>query len=241
MKKAIYVEGLSEMAFVYQMIKTYYDGNWNQFHISCINLRNVCTTPHPEDYGSEDAENQFLVRNVGNDESVVSLLIDDFEGLHHQGYSQVLGLRDVYSDNYMSQFSRSMKMADINNFMSSMQDTIKSIIDSKDLKLHFAIMEVETWLLEIADRHVFQDIDPRLTNDWISEKANINMDDNLENTIFHPYNALKKILESVDASYSKHWNEIKNIVYKLTKDDFESLRQSEKCISYNEFYDSVFE
>ena len=150
MKKAIYVEGLSEMAFVYQMIMTHYDKDWNQFHVSCINLRNTATTPQPEDYGDDGAENQFIVRNVGNDESVVSLLIDDFEGLQSHGYEQVIGLRDVYSENYKKQYGKSMASSAINDFMTSMQDVIQSCVKSEDLKLHFAIMEVETWLLTIA-------------------------------------------------------------------------------------------
>jgi hypothetical protein len=240
MKKAIYVEGLSEMVFVYQMIKTHFYEDWNQFHISCFNLRNASTTPHPEDYGCENAENQFLVRNVGNDESVVSSLIDDFNGLHDKGYVQVLGLRDVYGEKYKDQYGSSMNIADINDFMTSMQATIQSCVGSKDLSLHFAIMEVETWLLAIADNHVFQDIDSRLTDDWIKDKANVNMDEDMQNILYHPYVALKKILESVGKSYDKHWDDIKNIVYKLNKNDFESLRDSGKCSSYKAFYDSVF-
>jgi len=240
MKKAIYVEGLTEMVFVYRMIRTHYDEDWNAFHISCINLRNDNTTPHPEDYGYEKAGNQFLVRNVGNDESVVSLLIEDFDGLHAQGYEQVIGLRDVYSESYKSQFNHSMESKDIHNFMSSMQETV-SCKGSKDLKLHFAIMEVETWLLAIADNHVFRDIDSRLTDEWIGEKANVDMDDDLEHTIFHPYHALKAIMQSVDVSYSKHWDDIKNIIYKLNKDDFEYLRHSGRCDSFKTFFDSVFE
>lgn len=50
----------------------------------------------------------------------------------------------------------------------------------------------------------------------------------------------KAILESVGQTYDKHWYDIKNIIYKLKHDDFESLYHSEKCNSYRIFYDSVF-
>ena len=101
-------------------------------------------------------------------------------------------------------------------------------------------MEVETWLIEISRKHVFQDLDNRLTADWINKNMQINIDGNLEYAIFHPYVALNQILKSVGISYSKHWDDIMRIVYKLEKDDFDSLYQSEKCSSYKIFYDSVF-
>lgn len=240
MKKAIYVEGLSEMVFVYRMIRTHYNDDWSMFHISCINLRNPERTPRPEDYGDEAAKIQYLIRNIGNDESVVSLLLEDFDSLHSRGYEQVIGLRDVYSDNYKNQYCNSLKPKDINSFIQSMQETIGLCRNSKNLKLHFAIMEVETWLIEISRKHVFQDLDNRLTADWINKNMQINIDGNLEYAIFHPYVALNQILKSVGISYSKHWDDIMRIVYKLEKDDFDSLYQSEKCSLYKIFYDSVF-
>lgn len=85
MKKAIYVEGLSEMTFVYQMLLTHFDSDWMQVRINCVNLKNADTTPKPDDYGADDAPNQFLLRNVGNDESVSSMLIEGYDSLKNAG------------------------------------------------------------------------------------------------------------------------------------------------------------
>lgn len=38
MKVAIYVEGITEAAFVYQLIKEYYQSDWTAFRLECLNL-----------------------------------------------------------------------------------------------------------------------------------------------------------------------------------------------------------
>ena len=242
MKKAIYVEGLSEMAFVYQMLLTHFDSDWTQVHLSCVNLKNVNTTPKPDDYGAEDAPNQFLLRNVGNDESVPSMLIEGYDSLRDAGYEQIVGLRDVYGDNYKSIYKRSLKDTHIEQFISDIRESLLDIIgDSQMVQLHFAVMEVECWLLEIMKRNVMQQLDARLTREWVREKQQIDLEDNLEYSLFHPAVKLSDILASVGISYSKHWDDIKNIVFKLEKEDFEELYESGRSKSFSAFYKTIFD
>lgn len=237
MKKAIFVEGLSEMAFVYQMLLTHYDSDWTQIRIDCFNLHNVETTPKPDDYGMENAPNQFLLRNVGNDESVVSCLLEDFNRLHEKGYEQIVGLRDVYGENYKKQYGHSLKKDDIATFMEGMKDVLGN---SAEVKLHFAIMEVESWMLAIAARHTFSVIDSRLSSDWIKKNGGVDVEKSLEYSVFHPAVVLSNVMKSVGKEYSKHWDDIKKIIFKLEKEDFEELYRSKKNSSYCEFYDTIF-
>lgn len=242
MKKAIYVEGLSEMAFVYQMLLTHFDMDWTQVHISCVNLKNIETTPKPADYGAEDAPNQYLLRNVGNDESVSSMLLEGYDNLKKAGYDQVIGLRDVYSDHYKSLYQRSLEEKDIARFIADIRESLSDFMESEDmLHLHFAIMEVESWLLEISKNNVLPQLDANLTIEKIKDTLDVDLSGALEYSIFHPAVKLSGILASVGLSYSKHWDDIKNIVFKLTKEDFDELYQSCRSRSYSEFYQAIFD
>ena len=48
-------------------------------------------------------------------------------------------------------------------------------------------------------------------------------------------------MENVGLSYSKHWNDIKNIVFKLEKEDFVELYESGRSKSFSAFYEAIFE
>lgn len=236
------MEGLSEMAFVYRMLLTHFDSDWTQVRISCVNLKNVETTPKPDDYGADDAPNQFLLRNVGNDESVSSMLIEGYEKLKDAGYEQIVGLRDVYGENYKSIYNRSLEPTHVEQFCSDIRESLSDFIaDAENVQLHFAVMEVECWLLEIMKRNVMKQLDGRLTTEWIKEKLDIDLDGNLEYSLFHPATKLSEILSSVGGTYSKHWSDIKNIVFKLEKEDFEELFQSGRSKSFSAFYKTIFD
>lgn len=242
MRKAIYVEGLSEMAFVYQMLLTHFDMDWTQVHVSCVNLKNIETTPKPADYGAEDAPNQYLLRNVGNDESVSSMLLEGYEHLKNAGYDQVIGLRDVYGENYKSLYQCSLDKNHIEQFMTDIRESLYDFLgNDARLHLHFAVMEVESWLLDIAKKNVFQQLDENLKLETIKGKLSVDLGENIEYGIFHPAVKLSEILSSVGLSYSKHWDDIKSIVFKLEKEDFEELYYSQRSLSYSDFYHTVFD
>lgn len=236
------MEGLSEMTFVYQMLLTHFDSDWMQVRINCVNLKNADTTPKPDDYGADDAPNQFLLRNVGNDESVSSMLIEGYDSLKNAGYEQIVGLRDVYGENYKSIYNRSLEPAHVEQFCSDIRESLSDFIaDVENVQLHFAVMEVECWLLEIMKRNVMLQLDSRLTTKWVKERLKIDFSHNLEYSLFHPAVKLSEILSSVGISYSKHWDDIKNIVFKLEKEDFAELYESGRSKSFSAFYKAIFD
>ena len=87
---------------------------------------------------------------------------------------------------------------------------------------------------------VFQKIDNSLDADGLITKAGVDVNSDPQTVYFHPYAKLEEIFKSIGKSYSKHWREIKEIVFKLRWTDFEVLYNSGKCQSFREFYDSVF-
>ena len=99
-------------------------------------------------------------------------------------------------------------------------------------------METEAWLLALSD--VFQKIDNSLDADGLMSKVGVDVNSDPQTAYFHPYAKLEEIFKSIGKSYSKHWREIKEVVFKLKWTDFEALYNSGKCQSFREFYDSVF-
>lgn len=87
---------------------------------------------------------------------------------------------------------------------------------------------------------VFHKIDNSLDANGLITKAGVDVNSDPQTTYFHPYAKLEDVFKSIGKSYSKHWREIKEIIFKLNWTDFETLYNSGKCQSFREFYDSVF-
>ena len=155
-----------------------------------------------------------------------------------QGFDKVVGLRDVYSESYINLYGRHLDQQNIADFIKDIQEPFEELDNTGFIRVQFAVMETEAWLLALSD--VFQKIDSSLDADGLITKASVDVNRDPQTEYFHPYAKLEDIFKSVGKSYSKHWREIKEIVFKLNQSDFEALYNSGKCKSFREFYDSVF-
>lgn len=54
--------------------------------------------PYP--VGNRDSENFYQIVNVGNDRSVISKMIKESERLNNVGFQLIVGLSDMYGDDY---------------------------------------------------------------------------------------------------------------------------------------------
>lgn len=238
MKVAIYVEGITEAGFVYQLIKEKYQNQWTDFRLECSNLNPKNAENDLWDYGDENSKDYFLIYDSCSDGSVSSDMLDRFENHRKNGFDKVVGLRDVYSQRYTERFEQSMLKEDIGAFVEDMRSALREKDTDGYIQLRFAIMETEAWLLAMSD--VFGRIDSKVDADWLLDKVGINASEDPETTVFHPFHKLKDIFASISRSYDKHWPEIKEIVFKLTWNDFDNLYHSGKCNSFKEFCDTIF-
>lgn len=238
MKVAIYVEGITEAGFVYRLIKEKYQDRWTDFRLECSNLDPKSAADDLWDYGDENSKDYFLIYDSCSDGSVSSDMLDHFENHKKNGFDKVVGLRDVYSERYTELFEQSMLEEDIRAFIEDMSAVIRAQDPNGYMQLRFAIMETEAWLLAMCD--VFGRIDSKLDAVWLLDKVGISVSNNPETSFFHPFKKLKEIYTSISRSYDKHWPEIKEIIFKLTWNDFDNLYRSEKCNSFKEFYDAIF-
>lgn len=226
-KVALFVEGLAEQVFVRNFLIKWYDWDGNKVGLTCYKLHagNEHDAPYP--YGTVESENYFQIFNVGNDSSVLSVMLDRADSLHNAGYSLVVGLRDMFSNVYHQKtFQKNNERVidpELNErFIQSAKDTIEASSKPLELQMHFAIMEVEAWLLGMPG--------------FMEQLQDIN---DPEADIYHPAEKLKELIEAMDSSYDKHSKDIESIIGNLNKEDYHALYESGRCASFRRFVEAV--
>ena len=235
---AVFVEGQTELVFVCEFLKQWYGYDTSVIGFACYNLQNNEFCDAAYQYGSEESENYFMLVNVGNDNSVLSKILSRLTYLVNQGYQLVIGLRDMYSKQYVQDAGGHVIDEEVNQkHIDAVRDVLKSAANGEKVDFHFAIMEVEAWLLGMHD--YLLSIDKRLTGDYIKESTDIDLDADPEKTIVHPAMELGRIYGLVGKKYDKHLSDISAIMSILTTDDFCKLMDSGKCNTFIKFVESL--
>lgn len=223
---AIYVEGDAELIFVREFLIKWFDYDSVRLGIECCKLRSDREANEPYPYGSKDSENFYYIVNVGNDSSVLSKMIKNAGRLYNSGYQLVVGLRDIYCDDYHDKThalnkARVIDWTIINKFRKVTGEIISRGNYPIEMQMHFAIMEIEAWLLGLSEL-LEASVDP-------------------ENAFYHPASEIVNHFPDVLASYGKHKSELEKLIGRFTKDDFGQLLRSEKCASFRTFAEAIVE
>lgn len=238
MKYAVYVEGLSEMLFIADVLQKYSNYDPAKCGILCVNLNadNYVRMNSPT-LGDVNSANYYQIVNVNNDNFVISKLNKDIPGLLANGYDVILGLKDVYGDTYkrLLNHERVIDRTKIEQMHTVQTSSINS--QGCDCRLHFAIMEYESWMLALIENYVVnkgQDI----AN--ICQQIGVDITTcDPENDIYHPFPLAKRIFQACGVNYRKHGGESFSFLSTLTVDDYERLRHSCRCSSFSKFIDSL--
>lgn len=237
-KLAVFVEGQTELIFVREFLKQWYNYDANIVGFDCYNLlaNEFCDAEYK--YGSDDSENYFFLVNVGNDRSVLSSVIGRMKFLQNKGFQLVVGLRDMYSTQYIKDAGkREIVDAVSQKHIESVKSVLQGIENGAFVDFHFAIMEVEAWLLGMSG--FLEKVDECLTTEYVRQNVGINLEDDPEKSIFHPAAELGKIYMLVGKQYDKHQSDISAIMSKLNTDDFIKLMESGKCQTFKRFAESL--
>ncbi len=216
LKLAFFVEGQTELIFVEYLIDEYFTHPF--FTIESYQLiGNRAKTITKRKHDRPDLEYYFLIFDVSGDSRVLSAINERAEYLiTRNGYNGVIGLRDIYPN----------KKKDMKQIRSTFKMLFEGKSYSNKVKLSFAIMETEAWLL--ADYKLFERIDNRLTADFINKKLNINIDsDNLENYP-KPSATMQNIFKLIDRNYKKKKRKVEEICSNI---NFENLCLNESNLS----------
>lgn len=233
-KIAIFVEGQTELITVREFLLRKYN-----YEVSFD-----CYAPHKEGnfkpaeyhYENPNAKTYYQIFNVGNDQRVLSAILEREASLFSNGFEKVIGLRDMYSSVYkeISPVIDDKINADI--IKTDKESTEKRSTNSKKINLCYAIMEIESWFLAL--HHIFQKIHNDLTIEFIKEKLKIDLSNvNPETEFFHPANTIKEIYGLVALRYDKSKGDIESFCSHLKNEDFSNLYSSPKCSSFNIFHD----
>lgn len=240
-KTAIFVEGQSELIFTRELLLKYFE--YQNVRLECFNLLNDQDL-NPTEYAfpNNSAEFYFQILNIGNDQKVISSILKREKYLfsENQGFHKIIGLRDMYSKEYRETVKNaSIDIALNQKFINTHQETIKvkSLYPDK-IYFHFAIMELETWLIAISN--IFERLHKDLNNELVKENIGIDLISiNPENEIFHPASLIDKIFQIVGESYDKKKGEINKFLALIDRNDFLELLESEKCDSFNRYCESL--
>lgn len=237
-KLAVFLEGQTELIFVREFLKQWYNYDANVVGFDCYNLlaNEFCDAAYK--YGSEDSENYFFLVNVGNDGSVLSSIIGRMKFLENKGFQLVVGLRDMYSKQYIKDAGKhEIVDAVTQQHLNSVKEVLQGLENGAFVDFHFAIMEVEAWFLGMSG--YLEKIDERLTAEYVSQNVGINLEDDPEKSVFHPAAELGRIYSLVGKQYDKHQSDISAIMSKLATDDFVELIESGKCQAFKSFVESL--
>lgn len=229
-KIVLFVEGQAEQIFIREMLLRRYAYDVNLVCIRCLRLISEQLESAEYDYGNEDAPYYYLIINAGGDNKVLSAMLRRQAGLIAKGYQMIIGLRDMYSSFYRAQ-SSSVVDSELNQeFLLSARQQIEEA-NVTNVKIHFAIMEVETWMLALLDKWKGDISDSDILQYF-------NPEDNLEE-IYHPAEIVKAITSLSGAPYDKHASQVNSIMANIGWDDYKDLYQSNRCPSFNDFIDDL--
>lgn len=241
-KIAIFVEGQTEGILVKKIISLipypipYYLRYWE-------NKPPTHSAPENPTYcvGNPEANLVFDIFDIEGDGNIVaSLLKYKDKPIEHQA---IIVLIDVYNPNDNSVkgkirkewvYPENVKRKKITT-LDVIHTTLKNTEVLDKLKLCFAVMEIEAWILGMWS--IFERIDARLTETKLKEILGVKSFPNPETEYVHPAAKVKTIYEEIGKTYKKEINEIKNLCNKIEPEDLQALYDSDRCASFNEFYD----
>ncbi len=239
MKKiAIFVEGQTELIFVREYLLKQFE--YQGIDLECRNLfRDEKIQSAEYDFLNAEADVHFQIINVGNDTSVLQRILKREQLLWNAGYQRIIGLRDMYSGDYIEAMKqpREIKPELNHKFIEGTNKTIElKAVKPQNIKFHFAIMELEAWFLGIPELWERKGISKQSINDKIGLTLS---EIDPEITFLHPAETIKDILKIINESYRKQASEVESLVSHIKKQDFEDLQNSQKCNSFKEFTSNI--
>ncbi|MFK7934275.1 MAG: DUF4276 family protein [Saprospiraceae bacterium] len=236
-KVAIFVEGQTELIFIRESLPKLM--GYQHISFDCYTLQtdsNFQTTDYSYPI-TEETRFYFQIINVGGDNAVISRLLRREQFLLRSGFELIIGLRDMYSQQYRRLAENREISNDLNQqFINAAREQIEQKAERPELiSFLFAIMEIEAWFLGCEG--VFEKVDARLTNQFIAQNLGFNLSDiDPEETFFHPANAVEQIFDLVEKDYKKGSSLVNNI----DADDLELLHlNQERCASFSAFYEII--
>lgn len=235
-KVAIFTEGQTEQIFVRYLVGVAL--GWDKISIKCLRLCDGQMSLGGMDLYNQNADVHFQIIDVGGDERVLSVIKDRERLLVKQGFKQVIGLRDMYSEAYVKRADRKVANDVIQAFIEGAQQTVQQMNSPGKIALHFAIMEVEAWFLGMCK--VFERIDAKLTAQYIAQELRFNLDKiDPQEGFLRPSDKVNQILHLVGRKYGKSRGDVEAICRGIEQSDVQAMLASGRCQSFRGLYADI--
>ncbi len=240
-KTAIFVEGQTELIFVREMLLKVFEANdisfrcWKLLYDDDDNF-----FPADYNYPNEVAAFYFEIVQVGNDEAVPSQIIKKERLYWNKGFFRIIGLRDMYSPRYLKVVKNRRISHELNQKTIALNrdQMTERAVRMEAIHFHFAIMEVEAWLLGLKD--LFNRLSENLSLETIRQHLSFDLNAvDPETSFIHPANQIKQIMQLIEQDYDKHGHEVGSLMGLTSREDFLDLRDSGKCASFASFFASL--
>lgn len=155
--------------------------------------------------GNNKVNHFALIYDCCGDGSVKSRILEEYQDLLADGFSEIIGFRDLFP------------LPDLNKLEDRLANGLivngirREAALPTNTKIIVAVREIEDWFL--AENHHFKEIDPRLTDDFIVSNVPFNpfVDDLTLRTVSAAHD-LKSIYKLVNKSYSKNIDKVERTV-----------------------------
>lgn len=236
-KIAIYVEGSTELIFVREYICKRFE--YQNIDVQCRKRQFGRFDEVPHSITNAEADFHFRIIDSGNDAKVLDDMLEDEEYLQNLGYGKIVGLRDMFSEDYKKVVKQPPRIEPAIN-QRFIETAVKRVtinaLQADKLKLCFAIMEVEAWLLGIPALWQKQGLSSQQMDEVLG-KNHESIDPEI--TFFHPTREVETLLSKVNKSYDKHAKEVNSLLGNIKKEDFEQLDMDSKCASFSHFVAAI--
>ncbi len=236
---AIFTEGRTERIFVRECLLRLFDPAKIIFECYELLAHGLHARPymHPS-APNPHAEVFFMIVDCHGDEGVLSTIKERECNLVEKGYDAILGLRDMYCDTYHKQARGVIKDGVSKRLIQTHAAVIQRMSHHSRIKLYYAIMEIEAWLLGMYD--LFQKIDSIMTAEYIKERLGIDLktiDPQL--SFYRPSEELNSVLALCGREYKKKEGNVEGICAKIELKDLDDIVSNNRCGSFREFRDAI--
>jgi hypothetical protein len=201
-KVAFFVEGQTEAVFIYNLLL-----NWFSCpHLKITWQRRVSwRTEELEAFDGGDAIYHFLILDCGGDEGVKSAILDRMPDLLGAGYSEIIGVRDLYP-------------LELNELQRLKEGLAADLPNAPPIEFIVVCREIETWF--IRERKHFLKLSDKLTTQAILDATGFHLENGDPLDIPHPAAFLHTVFQICGRKYRKREHEIRAIVESLDYGDF---------------------
>ncbi len=215
MKKiAIFVEGQTEQLFINKLLKEI-AGDKN-IAITLYQLRGGTKAAKQEIFIPQPIANpatpkyEALIYDCGNDNKVKSDILENLTGLASKGYSEIIGIRDLFP----------LTLAELSRLETGLQFIPPALVPLPiPFEIIVAVYEVEAWFL--AEFKHYSIIDPKLTIAYIA--ANLGFDPSIDDM-------------TLRTNPAKDLNDIYQLAGKYYKKKKSDIQRTVSCLDYHNLY-----